>query len=400
MEQVEPGTGRHPRPTGRWGRLLLRSTIFLLAPAVSWCQLHLLAGTPLANGDEQSGAVLLKLSQGRIQRVSELVSPRIGLFWASVSYDLGKAVFIVGDDSLMVFDLNQAAIVKRCLEHDEENVGALRRWLVDVPGKGGLLESAISGPDVSASYVRAMDLNPAIPCEQSFFRVPRSDIRYLSAHGNAGVGDVRTFEGWPGAFMDENGNLRHSTLHTDAPFGLQVPKDFWRGISSGIVAILVNTAAMAVVGFGQDLESLAPPRVAVFRKRDKVWRLIPVESYGRYPSRAFGHYLAITEARPRRNIDGSPVNGSPVKDSAGRAEWRRWSSTLGPNIEAVLDGADSAYTGKLYLYNIDTEQLFSISTKQGDSEILLVENETVYYRISHRLYSAPITSKGIAPLSS
>ena len=42
-----------------------------------------------------------------------------------------------------------------------------------------------------------------------------------------------------------------------------------------------------------------------------------------------------------------------------------------------------------------SEQLFTIDTTQGDSEVLLIEDGTVYYRASHRLYSAPITEKGI-----
>jgi hypothetical protein len=53
------------------------------------------------------------------------------------------------------------------------------------------------------------------------------------------------------------------------------------------------------------------------------------------------------------------------------------------------------FPGRLHLYNIETERLDTIVTNQGDSEILLIENDTVYYRVSDRLYSAPITEKGI-----
>jgi hypothetical protein len=53
------------------------------------------------------------------------------------------------------------------------------------------------------------------------------------------------------------------------------------------------------------------------------------------------------------------------------------------------------YPGRLDVYNIDTDKLFTITTNQGDSEILLIEDNTVYYRVSNRLYKAPITDGGI-----
>ena len=52
------------------------------------------------------------------------------------------------------------------------------------------------------------------------------------------------------------------------------------------------------------------------------------------------------------------------------------------------------YPGRLDVYNIDTEKLCTITTNQGDSEILLIEDNTVYYRVSDRLYKAPITDSG------
>jgi hypothetical protein len=39
--------------------------------------------------------------------------------------------------------------------------------------------------------------------------------------------------------------------------------------------------------------------------------------------------------------------------------------------------------------------MYTIGTNQGDSEILLVTDKTVFYRVSDRLYSAPVTDQGI-----
>jgi hypothetical protein len=46
-------------------------------------------------------------------------------------------------------------------------------------------------------------------------------------------------------------------------------------------------------------------------------------------------------------------------------------------------------------YDVDTGNVYMIATNQGDSEIILVEGTTVYYRVSDRLYSAQVTEKGI-----
>jgi hypothetical protein len=55
------------------------------------------------------------------------------------------------------------------------------------------------------------------------------------------------------------------------------------------------------------------------------------------------------------------------------------------------------YPGILHLYNVATEKYYTITTNQGDSEIILVDNNTVYYRVSDRLYSAAITDSGLDP---
>ena len=60
-----------------------------------------------------------------------------------------------------------------------------------------------------------------------------------------------------------------------------------------------------------------------------------------------------------------------------------------------LRETDSVFPGRLHLYDSDREQVYTIVTNQGDSEVLLLEDGTVYYRASDRLYAAPITEKGI-----
>jgi hypothetical protein len=68
---------------------------------------------------------------------------------------------------------------------------------------------------------------------------------------------------------------------------------------------------------------------------------------------------------------------------------------MGPSIRGRLEDANVVFPGRMYLYDVDTERVYTITTNQGDSEVLLVENNVAYYRASDRLYSVPITEKGL-----
>ncbi len=49
--------------------------------------------------------------------------------------------------------------------------------------------------------------------------------------------------------------------------------------------------------------------------------------------------------------------------------------------------------GILFLYNIQTRKQYRIETLQADSEILLVEGDTVYYLTNKRLWRAKLGEK-------
>jgi hypothetical protein len=51
--------------------------------------------------------------------------------------------------------------------------------------------------------------------------------------------------------------------------------------------------------------------------------------------------------------------------------------------------------GELSLFNIRTDKKYTIDTGQGDSEILLIDGETVYYRVNDSVYKARIGAAAI-----
>ncbi len=52
------------------------------------------------------------------------------------------------------------------------------------------------------------------------------------------------------------------------------------------------------------------------------------------------------------------------------------------------------YPGILILYHVPTQRQLTIETHQGDSEILLVHENTCYYRVADKIYQATIPDKG------
>jgi hypothetical protein len=55
------------------------------------------------------------------------------------------------------------------------------------------------------------------------------------------------------------------------------------------------------------------------------------------------------------------------------------------------------FPGKLHLYDMEHDRSYTISTGQGDSEILLVEGGTVYYRVADSIYGASIGETALGP---
>ena len=64
-------------------------------------------------------------------------------------------------------------------------------------------------------------------------------------------------------------------------------------------------------------------------------------------------------------------------------------------IDNVWDDARAYYPGELWIYDIATEKGFQISTGDADSEVLLIANDTVYYRVSDSIFSAAISGAGL-----
>ena len=133
----------------------------------------------------------------------------------------------------------------------------------------------------------------------------------------------------------------------------------------------------------------------MFRKSDQTWHILPQPREGRITClRGFGRYLTGLESRDDRTPKDRIGHG--LQKSPGRERWADHDSRWGPALEGRLSGTHS-YPGVLYVYDVDTEYLYTIRTNQGDSEVLLIDGRNVYYRAADQLFSAVIGERSIGP---
>jgi hypothetical protein len=105
--------------------------------------------------------------------------------------------------------------------------------------------------------------------------------------------------------------------------------------------------------------------------------------------RRWGKWLGVTVGESDAIIrNGRFVQGKP-RISPGQHERRREITATG----LPWSGDENYYPGTLLLYNVPTREQYTIHTGQGDSEILLVESNRVYYRAADRIYRARIGSR-------
>lgn len=382
-------------------------------------QLHVIAGAQARDGRSYALALFRIGDDGSVQSVADLVPRNEGTEFLAMSYELRQAL-IYGGATQVVLDLDKAAVVKRCSAPLLKGLSRVPGFVADVPGRGLTFEwTELGGPSVGGRR-SGMVMDPGVPCETSFIAVQPMEDRFIVAHGTVAIGDIHCGTG-TAALIDGDGNLAVGDISGDKmPWGFKIPLDLLRGLVSlpTIAAVVINDPQVMVIAPGE-----RPRHYFALRKRDKTWHVINVQAGQWDRLRSFGgRFVAIIEARTKKPTAGGYGDVNTLDDarreiaegnlSPGIEEWRtsfgkkNWEelpgcskfgceSKYGPDTFQSFMNAKDFFPGRLHLFDIETEKMFTINTKQGDSEILLVEGDTVYYRVNDRLYSAPIGDTGV-----
>lgn len=365
-------------------------------------QLYLMTGAPFRNDPLPFTVTLLEVHENTVSMIAELTNFRTGTAWIAVALDLRRAVILPADLSkpLAVIDLDKPMVIKECvLPQIPDRASMVELWVADVPDRGPMFEWHLVR-SAKEAWLRGFVLDASVPCEDSFPPVAAADVIHLVAHGNSGLADLGSWEGVVGGPHAKSGKVL--TLNVELVYFPYRPVPMWMLKDTQVSQILVSNTRAFVIGlWGANGEGI---RVLVFRKDDRTWHALRPPG-GEFRSlRGFGKYLSIVEAKEKRSIAAQhgrtyrSITPEVNKEMGpGSEEWRKRESDMGPKMEDVFAEAVVVYPGRLHLYDIETKQMRTIVTNQADSEVLLVENETFYYRVSDRLYAAPIRAKGFGP---
>jgi hypothetical protein len=356
-----------------------------LAALPAWCQLHVISGGPAGErGDNQPPAVFRVEADGSLGSVADPAFEDLPAAWIAVNNDLRRAVMVVRDRgvprmALVVMDLDSAVVTKACAV--PLRLGSVPRWLFNLPGRGvAYVEYAFSRadlrPGVLPMKLKGVLLEPSVPCDQSFIEPRPAELREVAASGAPGLADFRQNDGL-GVSVEPGGGLVASEFG-GAGIGIRVPAGMLADSGQerlGSSVVVNNSRVLALRLIARTGPGGAvTERVLACRKSDGTWQRVPQVSERTAWMRGFGSYLAIAEAQQKTDS---------LKVSTGS---KVFSGRYAP-IPLV-------FSGRLHLYDVQTEMTRTIETNDGDSEVLLVEDGVVYYRSSDRLFSVPITKTG------
>jgi hypothetical protein len=366
-----------------------------MAAASCRAELYLITGSYNQGWNYSSGSVLLEVGdKGVVREKTTLVSPRAGFVWVRMDYEAGLAAVLVPDKphSVRIIGLKTANIRKDC-QLPSHDLGS-ESWFADIPGVGVVIESQSSSQDVSHDPMRlfAFRADPAIPCTDSLQEVPVEDIRYALASGMAGVGDFIMGDSYDADVTPSGMVLKWMGAGHNVTLDFHLPKELTGTENRRVVVYASNPAILLATTAGTSTDQ----RTLVLRRRDNRWLPLSEPLASGYP-RAFGKYVAVTEIRMKAHPGRHEMNMEGEEQSPGRDKWRSEYGPFGPSLAESFESSMFVFPGRLHVFDTDTQRTFTINTKQGDSEILLIDGGMVYYRVSNRIYRAPITKMGIGP---
>lgn len=164
-----------------------------------------------------------------------------------------------------------------------------------------------------------------------------------------------------------------------------------------LLAILVNNPVFTIIVKGRTNSSpneLGASELYIYDKQKHEWFRFTIKR-NNDSMRGFGTWLAGSVVSNDLNIIFDEKGR--VKDkvefnrvSPGKESRRQKGTPTGTPFDFRSTFNNLYYPGILYLLDVPSRNYIEWNTGQGDSEILLVQDEIVYYRVNDKIYKAPI----------
>ncbi len=225
------------------------------------------------------------------------------------------------------------------------------------------------------------------------------DYRFVRTEGFWSPGDLH---GYLSAFP-KDGRVHIYPTFGSAELGVQLPANFTSQPGESFL-LDVNNDDMIVIGRYRKDQSVGDGGVhvlAVYDKKGQTWQDVTVAGAGA-SVRGFGPWLAVGRAERKRPAPKGPFEVDPriERESPGRVFRNTVVNPKGrereqTSVDGLFKEVPFYFPGELHLYNVRSRKTYTIRTDQGDSEVLLVDADTVYYRVNDTLYKAAIGNDAI-----
>ena len=379
---------------------------FLLASCAE-AQVHLILGGPNTLSPIQREAATAEvLADGTLAVRETLVDPSRGrgLFWIDVDYDLAQAYLLDDHYGAVVLDLNTGSVVKRCDIPPTKGLGGVWEWRIVDPVLGSAFALVRGAGKVENSILVGLLADPALSCSESTVALRDEQLTAYATGGQAGVGG----EAAQAVFF---GNISRGRFRTKiSKDWIYFPIDLEPSAAKELSPDANYSAPTSIAVRNSSIESVCATAVATLsdcfwaraRQGGGQWVRLPIPN-GHAPNvRGFGSYLAWPESilggagYESTKLDKDTSTRLKSLKSAGSEEWRKGDSKWGRSTEFALTHSSTVHPGILHIFDVKTQQHFTIQTNQADSEVLLIEANTIYYRSSDRLFRVEIRGDHLA----
>lgn len=330
--------------------------------------------------------------------VAELVAPKDGSMFVQADHE--RRLIVIADSHnpprLVVLAMDEPSKPR---SNPVSNQGWFASFLFENP-QGRLMEAFHIGPCCTQDRLIGVDLLAPDPNGDSQ-NLPWEGDRYVRREGVWPPGDDTRLEVFPRA-----GRLVLDPIRVRADLGIVLPAsmklerdEYWLLAVNNDEILVINRTKMPrkeLVGEGGTTE------LFVYEKEPQRWSTVHFPGAAS-AVRGFGHWLALGHADIRRSVVADASNDwRNERDSPGsehRHARLRSGSREQDGGNATVDGLFKAsrnyYPGILYFYDVRSQKRYEIKTGEGDSEVLLIEGDTAYYRVNQNLYSAAIGASGL-----
>ena len=345
-------------------------------------QLYLITGTPTPKSDTLFPVLLCKIDELKknITSIAEIVSKDKGV--ELIRYNYEKRIVIIEtksgrtEDGFIVrefsmIDMNDSQKQKSFEMNYRQFLSIVEVHLFDIPNKGLFL--GIEVFHKGNGIIQGLNLT-TMKQEELQWDVYKYTIP-SGIPGGAMPGD------WISLYANTDGRLMIPTIIGRIQSDWQLPSSIKFDEKDRIVLFVNNDEILALSSIESRVKKTAGighSTFHIFNKKTVKWNSVQFAG-GNTAVRGFGLWLAGLVTGEKQN-----------EDIPGKNKWRKDMTSTGTPVEWRFKDFGIFSTGILFLYNTETQQKYEIETNQGDSEILLVEDDTVYYRVYDEIYQAKI----------